>query len=246
VARDDVKHGFDMDHARARYDEGIELLVKAWTGETFSHEGVWTYADISCKPTPLQKPHPPLYYGATSPDSPPMVAKRGWNLALSRQPIANSARAAASYREAYTQAGSPATGGNVLLVRDVYLADSDEQAWAEAGPQIARFWQLGADNYWRHEALTVEDLPRFTSRFAYFPGGLTAEKADEWGVSLIGSPETVVARARRMVELVQPDSFVGMFSYGGLTHAQITHSLELFATHVIPALTAQAVGARSA
>jgi alkanesulfonate monooxygenase SsuD/methylene tetrahydromethanopterin reductase-like flavin-dependent oxidoreductase (luciferase family) len=231
-----------MEVARARYDEGIEILLRAWTGETFSHQGAaWTYADISCRPTPIQQPYPPIYYGATSPESPAMVARRGWNLALSRQPIENSARAAALYRAEREAVGSPPTGGEVLLVRDVYVADTDEQAWAEAGPQIARFWQLGADNYWRDESLSWDDLPRFTSRFAYFPGGLTAQKAEEWGVSLIGSPETVVQRARAMIDLVQPTCLVGMFQYGGLTHAQVAHSLELFASHVIPALTVQPV-----
>ncbi len=244
VARDDVKHGFGMDVARARYEEGIEVLLRAWTGETFSHQGTaWTYEDICCRPTPIQQPHPPIFYGATSPESPAMVARRGWNLALSRQPIENSARAAALYRAEREAAGDPPTRGNILLVRDVYVADSDEQAWAEAGPQITRFWQLGSDNYWRDETLGWDDLPRFTSRFAYFPGGLTAAKADEWGVSLIGSPETVIQRARAMIEKVRPDSLVGMFSYGGLTHAQITHSLELFATRVMPALTAEGIGA---
>jgi alkanesulfonate monooxygenase SsuD/methylene tetrahydromethanopterin reductase-like flavin-dependent oxidoreductase (luciferase family) len=247
VARDDIKHGFDMDVARARYEEGVDVILRAWSGETFSHQGAaWTYVDISCRPTPIQKPHPPIYYGATSPESPAMVARRGWNLALSRQPIENSERAAELYRTERAAAGDPPTGGNVVLVRDMYVADSDEQAWAEAGPQITRFWQLGADNYWRDEALTVADLPRFTSRFTYFPGGLTAETAEEWGVSLIGSPETVIAKARMMIERVKPDSLVGMFSYGGLTHAQITRSLELFATRVMPALTTMPVGAQSA
>jgi alkanesulfonate monooxygenase SsuD/methylene tetrahydromethanopterin reductase-like flavin-dependent oxidoreductase (luciferase family) len=247
VARDDVKHGFDMEVARARYEEGVDVMLRAWTGETFSHQGAaWTYADISCKPTPLQQPYPPIYYGATSPESPAMVARRGWNLALSRQPIENSARAAELYRTERAAVGNPATGGNVVLVRDVYVADSDEQAWAEAGPQITRFWQLGADNLWRNEALTLEDLPRFTARFAYFPGGLTREKAHDWGVSLIGSPETVIARARAMIDQVRPDSFVGMFGYGGLSHAQVTHSLELFASRVMPALTAAPVTAQTA
>ncbi len=168
-----------------------------------------------------------------------MVARRGWNLALSRQPMENSARAAALYRAERQAVGNPPGGGNVLLVRDIYVADTDEQAWAEAGPQITRFWQLGAENLWRDETLGWDDLPRFTSRFAYFPGGLTAQKADEWGVSLIGSPETVMQRAGTIVDRVQPDCLVGMFQYGGLTHTQVTHSLELFATHVIPALTAQ-------
>ena len=92
------------------------------------------------------------------------------------------------------------------------------------------------------ESVTTDDLPRFTERFAYFPGGLTLKRLDEWGTSLIGSPETVVKKAREIIETARPDSLVGMFSFGGLSHAQVTHSIELFATQVMPRLAAEPLG----
>src|SRR3990172_1500104 len=39
-----------------------------------------------------------------------------------------------------------------------------------------------------------------------------------------------------MIETVKPDSLVGMFSVGGLSHEQVMRSIELFATRVMPAL----------
>jgi len=213
VPKDDMKHRLDRDTAQARFEEGIEILMRAWTGETFSYSGkAWGYEEISCRPQPLQTPHPPIYYGATSPDSPAMVARRGWNLALSRQPLANCARAIKAYR--------------------------DERAWQEAGPQITRFWQLATDNFWRGDSVSPDDLPKFTERFAYFPGGLNIKKLDEWGTSLIGSPQTVVKKALQMIETARPNCLVGMFSFGGLSHEQISHSIELFGTKVMPALGA--------
>jgi len=167
------------------------------------------------------------------------VARRGWNLALSRQPLANCARAIKAYRAGRAALGDPRGGGDAIMVRDIYVADSDEQAWAEAGPEITRFWQLATDNLWRREPITTDDLPRFTERFAYFPGGLTLKRTDEWGVSLIGSPETVARKARAMIETARPDSLVGMFSFGGLSHAQVTRSIELFAMRVMPLLAAE-------
>jgi alkanesulfonate monooxygenase SsuD/methylene tetrahydromethanopterin reductase-like flavin-dependent oxidoreductase (luciferase family) len=166
-----------------------------------------------------------------------MVARRGWNLALSRQPLANCARAIASYRAERAALGKPA-GGDAIMVRDIYVAETDDQAWAEAGPEITRFWQLATDNVWRGDTVTPEDLPRFTERFVYFPGGLTLKRMDEWGTSLIGKPETVIKKARSMIEIARPDSLVGMFSFGGLSHQQVTRSIELFATQVMPALGA--------
>ncbi|HEY5543478.1 MAG TPA: LLM class flavin-dependent oxidoreductase [Candidatus Binatia bacterium] len=239
VPRDDLKHGLDRDTAQARFEEGIEILMRSWTGETFTYSGkAWSYIDIICRPQPLQKPHPPIYYGATSPDSPAMVARRGWNLALSRQPLANCARAISSYREERAKHAHLFGKGDAIMVRDVYVADTDEQAWHEAVPEITRFWQLATDNVWRGESVSPDDLPKFTERFPYFPGGLTVRRLDEWGTSLIGSPDTVIKKARAMIETARPDSLVGMFSFGGLRHEQVMRSIELFATQVMPALGA--------
>jgi alkanesulfonate monooxygenase SsuD/methylene tetrahydromethanopterin reductase-like flavin-dependent oxidoreductase (luciferase family) len=239
VPKDDMKHRLDRDTAQARFEEGVEILLRAWTGETFSFAGkAWGYEEISCRPLPLQKPHPPIYYGATSPDSPAMVARRGWNLALSRQPLANCARAIRSYRDERAKHSELRGSGDAIMVRDIYVADSDEQAWREAGPQITRFWQLATDNFWRGESVSPESLPKFTERYPYFPGGLTVQKMDEWGTSLIGSPESVIKKARQMIEIAKPDSLVGMFSFGGLKHEQVMHSIELFASKVMPGLGA--------
>ncbi|MGZ8532164.1 MAG: LLM class flavin-dependent oxidoreductase [Candidatus Binatia bacterium] len=239
VPKDDMKHRLDRETAQARFEEGIEILLRAWTGETFSYTGkAWGYEEISCRPQPLQKPHPPIYYGATSPDSPAMVARRGWNLALSRQPLANCAKAIEKYRAELANLGHVNGKGDAIMVRDIYVADSDDQAWREAVPEIMRFWQLATDNYWRGETVSEADLKRFTERYAYYPGGLTIKRLEEWGTSLIGSPETVVKKARAMIATAKPDSLVGMFQFGGLKHEQVMHSLELFGTKVMPALGA--------
>jgi alkanesulfonate monooxygenase SsuD/methylene tetrahydromethanopterin reductase-like flavin-dependent oxidoreductase (luciferase family) len=237
VPRDDLKHGLDRDTAQARFEEGIEILHRAWTEDVFTYSGkAWNYKDISCRPRPLQKPHPPIYYGATSPDSPAMVARRGWNLALSRQPLSNCAKAIASYRETRAALGNDIGGGDAIMVRDIYVADSDEQAWKQAVPEITRFWQLATDNVWLGESVQPEELPRFTERFPYFPGGLTVERLNEWGTSLIGSPQSVIKKARAMIQTARPDCLVGMFSFGGLAHEQVMHSIELFGTKVMSAL----------
>ena len=239
VPKDDMKHRLDRETAQARFEEGIEILLRAWTGETFSYSGkAWGYDQISCRPQPLQKPHPPIYYGATSPDSPAMVARNGWNLALSRQPLANCTKAISTYRAERAKHAELNGKGDAIMVRDIYVADTDEQAWREAVPELMRFWQLATDNVWRGDVLSGDDLVKYTERYAYYPGGLTVKRLDEWGTSLIGSPETVIAKARAMIETARPDSLVGMFQFGGLKHEQVMHSLELFGNKVIPALGA--------
>jgi len=239
VPKDDMKHRLDRDTAQARFEEGIEILTRAWSGETFSYSGkAWGYEEISCRPQPLQKPHPPIYYGATSPDSPAMVARNGWNLALSRQPLADCTKAISTYLAERAKHADLSGKGDAIMVRDIYVADTDEQARREAVPELMRFWQLATENFWRGDSLSGDDLVKFTERYVYYPGGLTVARLDEWGTSLIGSPETVITKARAMIETAQPDSLVGMFQFGGLKHEQVMHSLELFGNKVIPALGA--------
>ena len=57
VPRDDLKHGLDRDTAQARFEEGIEIMMRSWTEETFTYSGkAWNYVDIVCRPRPSATP----------------------------------------------------------------------------------------------------------------------------------------------------------------------------------------------
>ena len=89
-------HGFciDMAEAEERYQETVAFLRKAWTNDgRFSHHGkYWDYDDVVIEPAPVQKPHPPLWVGAQSPNSIRYAAENGFNLLLgqagSPEPVA--------------------------------------------------------------------------------------------------------------------------------------------------------------
>src|SRR3954469_21990117 len=70
--------------ADERFEEGLALIVKSWTSEQrFSHHGkFWHFEDIIVEPPTAQKPHPPIWMGAGSPDSIRKVAQRGCKLLL--------------------------------------------------------------------------------------------------------------------------------------------------------------------
>ena len=78
--------GFDvpMEEADARFDESLEVLLKAWTSaERFSHHGkYWRFNDIVVEPPSAQKPHPQIWMGAGGERSIRNVAERGFNLLL--------------------------------------------------------------------------------------------------------------------------------------------------------------------
>jgi alkanesulfonate monooxygenase SsuD/methylene tetrahydromethanopterin reductase-like flavin-dependent oxidoreductase (luciferase family) len=73
-----------MEEAEARFDECLEVMVKAWTSDTpWSHRGpYWQFHNIVVEPPTVQKPHPPIWMGAGSPGSIKKVAAQGFNLLL--------------------------------------------------------------------------------------------------------------------------------------------------------------------
>ena len=73
-----------MEEADERFEEGLEVILKAWTSEQrFSHHGKhWHFEDIIVEPPTAQKPHPPVWMAAGQPDSIRKVAQRGCKLLL--------------------------------------------------------------------------------------------------------------------------------------------------------------------
>jgi alkanesulfonate monooxygenase SsuD/methylene tetrahydromethanopterin reductase-like flavin-dependent oxidoreductase (luciferase family) len=73
-----------MEEAEARFDECLEVMIKAWTSDApWSHRGkYWQFEDVVVEPPTAQKPHPPIWMGAGSPGSIKKVAARGYNLLL--------------------------------------------------------------------------------------------------------------------------------------------------------------------
>ena len=73
-----------MEEADARFDESLEVMLKAWTSDRpWSHRGrYWQFDNVVVEPPTRQKPHPPLWMGAGSPASIRKVAALGYNLLL--------------------------------------------------------------------------------------------------------------------------------------------------------------------
>ena len=73
-----------MEEAAERFDESLEVILKAWTLDApWSHRGkYWQFEEVVVEPPTAQKPHPPLWMGAGSPESIKKVAEQGHKLLL--------------------------------------------------------------------------------------------------------------------------------------------------------------------
>jgi probable F420-dependent oxidoreductase len=61
---------FEVDPARlvARFTEGLRLMKALWTEPRVTFQGrFWQLEDAAMEPKPLQKPHPPIWFGGNHP-----------------------------------------------------------------------------------------------------------------------------------------------------------------------------------
>jgi alkanesulfonate monooxygenase SsuD/methylene tetrahydromethanopterin reductase-like flavin-dependent oxidoreductase (luciferase family) len=72
-------YNFDPNESRGRFDEAVQLIVKAWTDPTFFdwRSRYYDFPAVSIWPRPVQKPYPPWVFSANSLESAIIGAKYG-------------------------------------------------------------------------------------------------------------------------------------------------------------------------
>ena len=117
-----------LEEADARFEEGLEVITKAFVSEEpFSHRGkYWQFDKILVEPPTAQKPHPPFWMGAGSPNSVREVARRGYNMLLGQHAVAEEIlEQVAQFRSEVEAPGHPFDPMRVGVARAVFIAESD-------------------------------------------------------------------------------------------------------------------------
>jgi probable F420-dependent oxidoreductase len=71
-------YGIPVEKRLARFVAGIELMKALWTEERVSRESAfWSLVDERVEPKPVQKPHPPLWFGGSHPNALRRAARLG-------------------------------------------------------------------------------------------------------------------------------------------------------------------------
>ena len=70
VSQEFTAHGVPREERVGRFEEALDLMIRAWSGEPFSFEGrYYQVPEGRVTPKPVQSPHPPIWYGVSAPGS---------------------------------------------------------------------------------------------------------------------------------------------------------------------------------
>src|SRR4051812_27086821 len=221
-------YGQDAKHRQEIYAEHLEVILKALNTKTLNWHGKYDrFETAPMEIGPLQKPYPPLWYGAHSPDSAERAARRGLHM-VCNDPPALARAIHARFRQVWREVnGANAVLPKMGMVRMIVVADSDSEAMAIARRPYLR---------WRTSFCYLHEMhgppPNSPLNVASF------DKLIEQGQAIAGSPETVRKFLAAQIADTGANYVVGQLCFGDLTLNEMLRSVELFAARVMPALRA--------
>jgi alkanesulfonate monooxygenase SsuD/methylene tetrahydromethanopterin reductase-like flavin-dependent oxidoreductase (luciferase family) len=222
--------GQDLAESRARFEESVTLITQllAETDVRFTGRHYTVDTPVTVLPRPVQRPHPPFWAAAVSPESIRFAVQRGFNfMGLA---LATPADLAAQWRlieELSQAAGSPAQGREFSVNRYVYCGH-DPGEHRLAAREAARQVQLS-------KALATGGIPRG----GIVPGRRASiDPADEklaYERLLAGTPEEIIAQVAELATAGVTYISAG-FQYGAMPTDPAVRSMRLFADAVLPAM----------
>jgi alkanesulfonate monooxygenase SsuD/methylene tetrahydromethanopterin reductase-like flavin-dependent oxidoreductase (luciferase family) len=235
-ARSYEGYGIPYGESRERFDESLEVILKAWTNERFSHEGqFYSFDNVCVLPKPYQQPHPPFRVAATTRETFPHVGRRGFPVfvGLRGMDVPELSQSLESYRDAWKEAGHPGNG-DVLLRMPLYVAETEEKAQSE--PEVSTMSAYGrlARNY--ANSSTVAGMTQTSERAERGErlAAVTYEDVLRDRVAY-GNAETVAERLMELTEELHLSGIIAEINVGGLnTKDRVLNSLRLFGEKVAP------------
>ena len=239
---------FDGDANRELFEEQVEVMVKAFTEESFSHQGKhyqipaqvpyrgYTLEKLSLVPRPRQNPvdiWQPLVSG--NPKGVDFMARIGIKAVVANTPEPTLEERLTMYQQAAAKYGRElALGEDIALGYRFFIAKNREQAIAEARPYFEEAMKFAAPlGLMRLEPEQVEAVANpGLRRGVQLP---TLEGAVASGAWLCGSPDDVVNQLKETEGKYPGVERVNLGSVMGMPREVFKEQLSRFAEDVMPA-----------
>ena len=240
------------------FEETLTIIKKAWTEKFFKHEGeFYTYPapdfewehdmsppssefmnldtkileKINIVPQPVQKPHPPLWQVVDSPSSIEWAAKNDISIIMWIPPVQSLKKRFEIYQQAKSEKEKRHVelGEGISVVRDMFVADSMEEAKEKAGEQMVNYMRWVC--HWRGLGTHMnpgEELPKTDHKLDL----LSYEFLHERNM-LFGTVDYIINKIEEMESELNLQNLKVWSNFPGVKHEDCMKSIQLFTEKII-------------
>ena len=241
------------------FAETLSVMKKAWTEKFFNHTGeFYTYPapdfkwqhdmsppseefldletnevkKISIVPKPYQKPHPQIWQVVDSPSSIEWAASNGINTIMWIPTVKALKKRFQIYQEAKSKAENREVplGEGICLVRDMFIADTMEEAEKLAGEHIVNYMRWVC--HWRglgNHMDPGEELSQTDHKLDLLNYDFLHKRN-----LLFGTPEYVVNKINELKSELNLQNLQVWSNFPGIEHEACMRSIKLFTDEVMP------------
>jgi alkanesulfonate monooxygenase SsuD/methylene tetrahydromethanopterin reductase-like flavin-dependent oxidoreductase (luciferase family) len=229
--------GIDPAESKARYEESLAIIKKAWTGRPVTHDGqFWHVSDVTVSPRPIQQPHPPVYRGTVSAESYETAGAAGDNAFVAAWLVAPHAQMRTRldrYRAAAVENGHTTREAAVFFL----FCDTDHHAAVREAREITSTYAQFITSHAKGRALVGADRGQsagpnsslFSQRdFILSIGDHIEERA------IVGTPQACIRRLEEINDELGLDQVLFYFNAGAWDTGKARRNLKLAAEEIIP------------
>ncbi|MDR7156830.1 alkanesulfonate monooxygenase SsuD/methylene tetrahydromethanopterin reductase-like flavin-dependent oxidoreductase (luciferase family) [Sphingobium xenophagum] len=250
-----INNGVPQIETRARFDENLRLITKAWTADDiFAWNGRYAqHAVVNIWPRPVQSPTPPIWItGSGSPKTMEFVLKQGYGFNSFGQMGRKGAQATfGKLWETADRSGIAVNPNRAGLVQCICIAETDAEAERLYAPHVEYYFRkasgaLGNDAMNLPGGVELDGLKaamRAPGGFSWdMLKGITMKQLMGMGSVICGSPSTVREQLRDLVDALGVANVLAMLQIGSMPRELTEHNIRLFMREVAPCLRAHSKG----
>ncbi len=241
------------------FEETLAIIKKAWTEDFFNHSGefytyptpnfIWQHdmsppnekfldlktneiKKISVIPKPFQKPYPPIWQVVDGERSIQWAGANGLNTIMWIPTVKALKKRFEIYKDAKSNAENRDVplGEGVCLVRDMFVAETMEEAEKLAGEHIINYMRWVC--HWRglgNHMDPGENLPETKNKLDLLNYDFLHKRN-----LLFGTPEYVIEKIKELQTELNLQHLQVWSNFPGIDHQACMRSIKLFTDEVIP------------
>jgi len=241
------------------FEETLKIIKQAWTKDFFSHSGefytyptpnfIWQHdmsppsenfvdlktneiKKISVIPKPFQKPHPPIWQVVDGERSIQWAATNGLNTIMWIPTVKALKKRFEIYKDAKSKAEDRDVplGEGISLVRDMFVAETMEEAEKLAGEHIINYMRWVC--HWRglgNHMDPGEELPKTKNKLDLLNYDFLHKRN-----LLFGTPDYVIEKIKELQSELNLKYLQVWSNFPGIDHEACMRSIKLFNDEVMP------------